>query len=61
MDTELLKGILRELQTTNIMLQRFLTNANESTEDAVHKYIASIDNNVDSIAHDLNILKNKKS
>ena len=61
MDIKLLEAILRELQTTNTMLQKFLTKAGETTEDAMHSYIASIDNKVDSIAHDLNILKAKKT
>ena len=60
MDTKLLEAILQELQKTNTMLQKFLTNAGESTEDAMHSYLASIYNKVDSIANDLNSLKNKK-
>ena len=51
---ELLEQILKEMQENNAMLKAFLTNQNQVTEDAMHAYIASIDNNIDCIANRIN-------
>ena len=51
---DLLKAILNELKANNEMLKLFLTNGNSATEDAMHSYIASIDEKVDGIANNLN-------
>lgn len=59
MESELLESILAELKKTNNMLQKFLTNAGEATEDAVHSYIATIDQKVDRIANNLDKIANK--
>ncbi len=53
MDKDLLTAILQELQTTNKMLHKFLTNGDDATEDAMHSYLITIDRKVDSMANNL--------
>lgn len=59
MDKDLLTAILHELQTTNKMLQKFLTNDGNATEDAMHSYLISIDSKVDGMANSLDKIARK--
>lgn len=57
MKDEQLEAILVELKKTNEMLSRFLTNGNQTTEDAMHSDIADVSSKVDSIRNDVNAIK----